>query len=64
MSKVHSVSKELDLVSKVTQISLGKFVPQHFTSLTLDAQTDVVSDEDTTAIWEVEKEETMEKVRE
>ncbi len=49
-------------VSKGTEISLGKIVSEHFTSLTLDLQ-GVVSTEDTEEIWEVAKEETMNKVK-
>ena len=42
---------------------MGRFVSEHFTSLTLDIKTEVVSDEDTTEIWESVKEEVIEKVR-
>ncbi len=35
---------------------MGKFVLEHFTLLTLDVQTGVVSDEDTDEIWEAAKE--------
>ena len=63
MSKTHSVNKEWEFVSKGTEISLGKFVSEHLTSLTLDIKTSVVSDEDTTEIWEVVKEEVIEKAR-
>jgi hypothetical protein len=44
---------------------VGKFVLEHFTPLTLDVQTGVVSDEDTDEIWETSKKETIasEKVR-
>jgi hypothetical protein len=59
MSKALSVSKEWDFDSKGTEISLGKFVLDHFTPLTLD----VVSDEDIAEIWEAAKKEAMEKVR-
>jgi hypothetical protein len=64
MSKSRSVSKEWDFatVSKGTEISLGKFVLEYFTPLTLEVQTGVVSDEDTTEIWEETKKEEMEKV--
>ncbi len=55
MSKASSVSKEWGFVSKGTEIS-GKFVLEHFTPLTLDIQTGVVSAEDTTEIWEATKE--------
>ena len=47
MNKTRSVSKEWEFVSKGTEISLGKFVLGHFTPLTLDIQTGVVSVEDT-----------------
>ena len=47
MSKARSVSKEWEFVSKGTEISLGKFVLEHFTPLTVDIQTGVVSTEDT-----------------
>ena len=36
---------------------------EHFTPLTLDIQTGVVSAEDTAEIWEAVKEDTIEKVR-
>jgi hypothetical protein len=48
--------------SKGTEISLGKFVSEYFTPLTLDLQTGVVSTEDTDEIWEAAKEEVMEKI--
>ena len=48
---------------KGTEISLRKFVLEHFTTLTLDIQTGVVSDEDITEIWEVVKEDTLDMVR-
>ena len=63
MSKARSVSKEWEFVSKGTEIWLGKFVLEHFTPLTLDIQTGVVSTEDTVEIWETMKEDTIEKVR-
>ena len=46
-----------------SEISLGKFVPEYFTPLTLDLQTGVASTEDTGEIWEAAKEVAMEKVR-
>ena len=55
MSKARSVSKEWEFVSKGTEIWLGKFVLEHFTPLTLDIQTGVVSAEDTAEIWEAAK---------
>jgi len=62
MSKARSVSKEWDFVSKGTEISLGNFVLEHFTPLTLDVQTEVVSAEDTPEIWEAAKEDAIENV--
>jgi hypothetical protein len=47
MSKVRSVNKDWEFVSKGTEISLGKFVAEYFTPLTLDLQTGLVSTEDT-----------------
>ena len=63
MSKARSVNKDWEFVSKGTEISLGKFVPEYFTPLTLDLKTGVVSTEDTGEIWEEAKEEVMDKVR-
>ena len=63
MSKTHSVNKEWEFVSKGTEISLGKFVSEHFTPLTLDFSTGVISDKDTDEIWETTKEVVIEKVR-
>ncbi len=54
--------RDRKFVSKGTEISLGKIVSEHFTSLTLDLQ-GVVSTEDTEEIWEEAKEETMNKVK-
>ena len=69
MSKGRSVNKDWEFVSKGTEISVGKFVPEFFTSLTLNLQTGVVSTEDIDEIWEdideiweTAKEEAMEKV--
>ena len=64
MCKARSVCRDWKFVSKGTEISLGKFVSEHFTSLTLDLQTGVVSTEDTDEIWKAAKEESMEKVKE
>ena len=41
------MNKDWEFVSKGTEISLGKFVPEQFTPLTLNLQTGVVSTEDT-----------------
>ena len=63
MNKSHSVDKDWEFVSKGTEISLGRFVSEHFTPLTLDTKTGVVSGEDTEEIWESVKEVVIEKVR-
>ena len=57
INKTHSVivSKDWEFVSKGTEISLGRFVSEYFTSLTLDTKTGVVSDEDTEEIWEIRR---------
>ena len=62
MGKARSVCRDWEFVSKGTEISLGKFVSEYFTPLTLDLQTGVVSTEDTDEIWEAAKEEAMEKI--
>ena len=41
---------------------MGRFVSEYFTPLTLDTKTGVVSDEDTSEIWETVKEVVIEKV--
>jgi hypothetical protein len=61
MSKTHSVSKDWEFVSKGTEISLGRFVSEYFTPLTLDTNT--ISDEDTSEIWGAVREVSIEKVR-
>jgi ribonuclease HI len=63
MSKAKSVCRDWEFVSKGTEISLGKFVSEYFTPLTLGLQTGVVSTEDTDEIWDVAKEEAMEKTK-
>jgi hypothetical protein len=57
------VCRDWEFVSKGTEISLGKFVSEYFTPLTLDSQSGVVSTEDTDEIWKTTKEEAMEKVK-
>jgi hypothetical protein len=57
------LNKDWEFVSKGTEISVGKFVPEFFTPLALNLQTGVVSTEDIDEIWESGKEEAMEKVR-
>ncbi len=63
MSKAKSVCRDWEFVSKGTEISLGKFVSEYFTPLTLGLQTGVVSTEDTDEIWKTVREEAMEKVK-
>jgi hypothetical protein len=63
MRKARSVCRDWEFVSKGTEISLGKFVSEYFTQLTLDSWSGVVSTEDTDKIWKVAKEEGMEKVK-
>jgi hypothetical protein len=63
MSKARSVCRDWEFVSKGTEISLGKFVSEYFTPLTLDSRSSVVSTEDTDEIWKAVKEEAMEKVK-
>ena len=63
MSIARSVCRDWEFVSKGTEISLGKFVSEYFTPLTLDSRTGVVSTEDTDEIWEAAKEEAMEKAK-
>ena len=62
MRKARSVDKDWEFVSKGSEISLGRFVSEHFTTLTIDTKTGVVSDEDTVEIWEVVKEVSIEKI--
>ena len=59
MSKARSVNKDWEFVSKGTEISVGKFVLEFFTPLTLNLQTGVVSTEDVDEIWEAAKEKTI-----
>ena len=63
MSKARSTSKDWEFVSKGTEISLGRFVSEFFTPLTLDSNTGVISDEDTAEIWGVAMEAAIEKAR-
>ena len=63
MSKTRSVNKDWEFVSKGTEISVGRFVSEFFTPLTLDSNTGVISDEDTSEIWGAAKEVVIEKAR-
>jgi hypothetical protein len=59
MNKTRSVCRDWEFVSKGTEISLGKFVSEYFTPLTLDSWSGVVSTEDTDEIWRQTKEELL-----
>ena len=59
MSKVRSVCRDWEFVSKGTEISLGKFVSEYFTPLTLNSWSGVVSTEDTDEIWKAAKEQVI-----
>jgi hypothetical protein len=63
MNKTRSVCRDWEFVSKGTETSLGKFMSEYFTPLTLDSRSGVVSTKDTDEIWKVTKEEMMEKVK-
>jgi hypothetical protein len=56
ITKTLSVRKDWEFVSKGTEISMGRFVSEYFTPLTLDTNTGGISDEDTSEIWGVVKE--------
>ena len=62
MINTRSVDTDWEFISKGTEISLGRFVSEHFMPLTLDTKTGVASDEDTTEIWETAKEDDMSKL--
>ena len=55
MSKSRLVCRDWEFVSKGTEISLGKFVSEYFSPLTLDSLSGVVSTEDTDEIWKAVK---------
>ena len=64
MSKAGPVCKELDFVSKGTELSVGKFLIEYFTPITLGRQQQgAASDEDAAEIWEEAKEEAINQVR-
>ena len=64
MSKDRSVCKDWDFVSKGTEISVGRFLIEYFTPLTLGEQYQgALSDEDMTEVWESAKLEAIRKVR-
>jgi hypothetical protein len=62
IGKARTVCRDWEFVSKGTEISLGKFVSEYFTSLTLDRQAGVISTEDTEEIWKAAKEEAMKEI--
>ena len=64
MSKTHSTYKDWDFVSKDTEISVGRFLIEYFTPLTLGEQHQgALSDEDVTEVWLAAKSEAVSKVR-
>jgi hypothetical protein len=64
MSKARSVCKDLDFVSKGTKISVGRFLIEYFTPLTLgEKHPGALSDEDVTEVWLAAKSEAISKVR-
>ena len=64
MSKVCSVCKDWDFVSRGTEISVGRFLIKYFTPLTLERQhQSALSDEDVTGVWTAAKLEAIRKVR-
>ena len=64
MSKACSVCKDWDFVSRGTEISVGSFLMQYFTPLTLERQhQSALSDEDVTEVWSAAKLEAIRKVR-
>jgi hypothetical protein len=64
MCKARSVCKEWDFVSKGTELSVGRFLIEYFTPLTLGEQhKGALSDEDVTEVWSAAKSEAISKVR-
>jgi hypothetical protein len=64
MSKALSTYKDWDFVSKGTEISVGRFLIEYFTPLTLGEQHQgVLSDEDVAEVWLTSKSEAISKVR-
>jgi hypothetical protein len=63
MSKAHSTCKDWDFVSKGTQISVGRFLIEYFTPLTLGEKLQgALSDEDVAEVWLTAKSEAISKV--
>ena len=64
MSKDRSTCKDWDFVSKGTEISVGRFLIEYFTPLTLgEKHQGDLSDEDVTKVWLAAKSEAISKVR-
>ena len=64
MCKTRSVCKDWDFVSKGTHLSVGRFLIEYFTPLTLGKEHQgVLSDEDVTEVLLVAKSEAISKVR-
>ncbi len=63
MNKARSTCKDWDFVSKGTEISVGRFLIEYFTPLTLGEQLQgVLSDEDVSEVWLAAKSEAISKV--
>jgi hypothetical protein len=64
MSMARSTCKDWDFVSKGTEISVGRFLIEYFTPLTLGEQHQgALSDEDVAEVWLAAKSEAISKVR-
>lgn len=64
MSKARSTCKDWDFVSKGTEISVGRFLIEYFTPVTLGEQHQgALSDEDVAEVWLAAKSEAISKVR-
>jgi hypothetical protein len=64
MSKAHSACKDWNFLSNGTEISVGRFLIEYFTPLTLGEQHQgALSDEDVTEVWLAAKSEAISTVR-
>jgi len=64
MSKARSTCKDWDFVSKGTEISVGRFLIEYFTPVTLGEQHQgALSDEDVAEVWLAAKSEAISKAR-
>ena len=62
MIKARSACKDWDFVSKGTEISVGRFLSEYFTPLTMGEQHQgALSDEDVTEVWSAAKSEAIRK---